>query len=61
MADKWNLEGVAVDTLNNMTLSNGLTVVGTVLNVANLPTADSGLAAGDVWLDSGVLTISAGS
>jgi len=61
MPDKWNLEGVSVDTNDNMTLDNGLTVTGTVLNVANLPTADSGLSAGDVWLNSGVLTISAGS
>jgi hypothetical protein len=57
MADKWNLEGVAVDTLNNMTLSNGLTVGdGGVI----FPTSDP-LIAGAWWDNAGTLTKSTGS
>ena len=56
MADKWNLDGVAVDTENNMTLSNGLTVGdGGVI----LPTSDPEIA-GAWWDNAGTLTKSAG-
>jgi hypothetical protein len=57
MANKWNLEGVAVDTLNNMTLSNGLTVGdGGII----FPTSDP-LVAGAWWDNAGTLTKSTGS
>jgi hypothetical protein len=49
MADKWNLEGVSVDTTNKMTIEK--------LNVSSIPTSAAGLASGDVWSNSGVLTI----
>lgn len=59
MPDKWNLEGVAVDTENNMTLSAGLTVAGVIVNIANLPTSDPSVA-GQLWSNSNVVTVSAG-
>ena len=38
-------------------LNGGLKVVGSVINIANIPTSNTGLATGDVWSNSGVLTI----
>jgi hypothetical protein len=49
MADKWNLDGVSVDTDNKMTIEN--------LNISDIPTSAAGLASGDIWSDSGVLTV----
>ena len=47
--NKWDLEGVSVDTDNKMTIKN--------LNITDIPTSAAGLASGDVWNNSGVLTI----
>ena len=53
--DKWNLDGVSVDTENNMTLSGD-----TIIFSGDLPTSDPGVA-GQLWLNSNVLTISTGA
>ncbi len=60
MADKWNLEGVKVDTQNNTTITGNLVVEGAAINFANLPTSDPSVA-GRLWSDSGVVTVSAGA
>ena len=39
------------------TLKQGLKVVGSVINIANIPTSEIGLAAGDIWSNGGILTI----
>lgn len=57
MPDKWNLDGVSVDATDNMTITGNLTIVGVALNIANIPTSASGLSSGDVWSNSGILTI----
>jgi hypothetical protein len=49
MADKWNLEGVSVDTENKMTIET--------LNISSIPTSASGLVSGDIWSNSGILTV----
>ena len=63
MADKWNLDGVSVDTQDNMTVTNDLTVGGDITgNVSRyviFPTSDPEVV-GAVWNNSGTLTISAG-
>jgi hypothetical protein len=59
MANKWNLEGVAVDTLNNMTVTGTVTTPG-LNGYVIFPTADP-LIAGAWWDDSGTLTKSTGS
>ena len=38
-------------------VSGGLKVVGSVINIANIPTSASGLATGDIYSNGGVLTI----
>ena len=49
MADKWNLDGVSVDTANKMTIEK--------LNVSDIPTSAAGLSSGDVWNEAGTLKI----
>jgi hypothetical protein len=39
------------------TVAGGLKVVGSVINIANIPTSASGLATGDIYSNGGVLTI----
>ena len=39
------------------TVTGGLKVVGSVINIANIPTSASGLATGDIYSNGGVLTI----
>ena len=36
MANKWNLDGVSVDTANNMTTSGNLTVTGTITSTGGV-------------------------
>jgi hypothetical protein len=37
--------------------TNSITITNTKINIAHLPTSSSGLSSGDVWSNSGVLTI----
>jgi len=59
MADKWKLDGVKVDTSNNMTITGNLEAQGSVITIANLPTSDPSVA-GQLWANTGVVTVSAG-
>lgn len=59
MPDKWNLDGVRVDTSNNTTIEGNLIVEGSAVNFANLPTSDPSVE-GRLWSNSGVVTVSAG-
>lgn len=45
----------------SITASKPFIIDGTYVTFSSLPTADSGLAAGQLWSNSGVLTVSAGS
>jgi hypothetical protein len=47
--DKWNLEGAKVDQENKLTVET--------LNISSIPTSASGLVSGDIWSNSGVLTV----
>ena len=38
---------------NNLTSSGDVTFSGATINLANLPTSDTGLATGDLWVDTG--------
>ena len=44
-------------TDTELMVKQGLKVVGSVINIANIPTSATGLATGDIWSNSGVLTI----
>ncbi len=46
-----------VDTLDEKTTDGGITLAAAKINLSNLPTSDSELAAGDLWSDGGVITI----
>ena len=43
--------------LNRAIVKQGLKVIGSVINIANIPTSASGLSTGDIYSNSGVLTI----
>ena len=43
--------------MNTIQTNGNLVVAGSVFNIANIPTSASGLATGDIWSNSGVLTI----
>jgi hypothetical protein len=66
MADKWNLEGVSVDTQNNMTVSGSLTVTGGITQVVTEYAATGAIDPTDgfVSLDgtaSGAMTLAVGA
>jgi hypothetical protein len=59
MADVWNVGVASVDTVGNLTATGGMNLTGSVVNIANLPTSDPSVA-GQLWANSGVVTVSAG-
>jgi len=50
----------SVTTSGDVTVGNDLTVTGDVVSMANLPVADPEVA-GQLWSNSGVVTVSAGA
>ena len=50
---------INVSTAGNVAIANNLTASGTAINFANLPTSDPSVA-GNLWSNSGVVTVSAG-
>ena len=51
------LEGGVDEASSTTTVAGNLSVGGSVVNLANIPTSASGLSSGDIWSNSGVLTI----
>ena len=50
------IEALRLDSSQNATFGGNVSL-DTQLNIANIPTSSAGLSAGDVWSNSGVLTI----
>lgn len=59
MADLWNITKASVDSDGNLTLSGGIESSGGTVVLTGLPTSDPTVE-GQVWSNSGVLTVSAG-
>lgn len=56
-ADWMNLQTDGTQANTNLNINGSLSIQGTTVNVANLPTSATGLATGDLWNNGGVLNI----